>query len=142
MRNLKILLLIAGFFAATIGLQAQTQLPTSQLYTWPVAPTGTAGQLGNYLLLTGINAPRPSIHTIDVTVTGTTPATCTFRVEGSSDGSAWYGLDVTSPATNSCTSNFMESIAFKPVAYIRINLTYTQGDTTTSVIFHYTGGRP
>jgi hypothetical protein len=85
-------------------------------------------------------AARPQNYTIDASVNGTAPTACTFRVEGSSDNSTWYGLDVTAPATNSCTTAYMEHIVSKPVLYLRINLvTYTAGDGTTRVIFHYTG---
>jgi hypothetical protein len=119
----------------------QANVPSALTYTWPAAATGTAGQSGNYLIFNGTTAPRPGNYTIDVSVSGTAPATCTFRVEGSSDTVNWYGLDATAPATTSCTANFMESIAGRPVIYLRINLTYTQGDGTTKVQFHYTGGR-
>jgi len=132
---------LLGLFllAFIFGLEAQTVPPASQTYTWTAAPTGNAGQLGNYLILNGTNFSRPSNYTIDATVTGTTPAACTFRVEGSSDGTTWYGLDVTAPSTTSCTTSYMESIANRPVLYLRVFLTYTQGDTTTKVVFHWTG---
>lgn len=91
----------------------------------------------------GTGSPRPSNYTIDVSVNGTAPTACTFRVEGSSDKQTWYGLDATSPATNSCTASYMEHIALKPVYYLRINIvSYTAGDGTTSVVFHYTGATP
>lgn len=136
-KYLAILLLLAAGLAA----RAQTNVPTNLLYTWPAAATGTAGQLGNYLVFGGFSDARPGNYTLDVSVSGTTPAACTFRIEGSSDGTNWYGLDTTAPATTSCTASFMESIAYRPVFYLRVNLTYTQGDSTTKVVFHYTGGR-
>jgi len=133
------------FVLAAIGwiqpAAAQKVIDSSLSYTWPAAVTGTSGQMGQFIVLSGTNAPRPGNYTIDVSVSGTTPSTCTFRVEGSSDASNWYGLDVTSPSTNSCTANYMESITNRPVQFIRINLTYTQGDATTKVVFHFTGGR-
>lgn len=138
-RFVSVLALAIGFALVS---HAQTPAPTAQTYTWAAVPTGNAGQLGNYIALTGLNAPRPSIHTVDVTVSGTTPSVCTFRVEGSADASAWYGLDTTSPTTTSCTASFMESIVNRPVQFLRIFVTFTQGDATTSVIFHWTGGRP
>lgn len=140
MRKRICLLFLAVAFTGAV-VRAQTNIPTNLLFTWPAATTGTAGQLGNYLVFGGFSDPRPSNYTLDVSVSGTAPATCTFRIEGSSDGTNWYGLDVTAPATTSCTASFMESIANRPVLYLRVNLTYTQGDSTTKVVFHYTGGR-
>ena len=138
-RALLILILAAAGFIRPAA--SQKIVDSTLQYDWPAATTGTAGQLGQWIGFSGTSAPRPGNYTIDVAVTGTTPATCTFRVEGSDDASTWFGLDVTSPATTSCTSNFMESITDRPVRFLRINLTYTQGDATTKVLFHYTGGR-
>lgn len=136
----KVLLsIVLAFTAIAAPAFAQTAVPSSQLYTWAAAPTGTAGQLGNYLILNGLTG-RPNNYAMDVTVTGTAPATCTFRTEASSDLVAWYGVDAVSPATVSCTANLMEWLTAKPARYLRINLTYTQGDATTKVVFHYTGG--
>lgn len=136
----RIFALLAVIALAAGIASAQTPVPPNLAYTW-TATTGTAGQLGNYLTFTGSSTTRPSNYTIDVSVSGTAPAACTFRVEGSSDGSVWYGLDVTSPSTTSCTSSYMESIISRPVLYLRVYLTYTQGDATTVVKFHYTGKR-
>lgn len=136
---------IKSFFATAILCVAvlafgQTQISQSLLYAWS-SPTGT-GQLGNYIIFNGNTTPRPGNYSIDWSLSGTAPSACTFRVEGSFDGVNWYGLDTTSPATTSCTTSNMESIAYKPVNFLRINLvTYTAGDGTTQVIFHYTGGR-
>lgn len=138
----RILLLLAALAVFTGLSKAQTPVPGNLTYTWPAATTGTSNaQLGKYLILSGTSSQRPNNYTLDVSVNGTTPNTCTFRVEGSSDGAIWYGLDVTSPSTTSCTSSFMESIANRPVQYLHIILTYTQGDATTSVVFHFTGAR-
>ena len=119
---------------------AQVNVPASLAYAWPAA-SGT-GQLGQTLTFNGTTAPRPGNYTIDASVSGTAPTACTFRVEGSFDGVTWYGLDQTAPASTSCTTSFMEHIVSKPVLNLRINLvTYTAGDGTTQVVFHYTGGR-
>lgn len=138
---MRILRLIFATLLVTsaVAVHAQSVVSSAKTYDWAAATTGTAGQLGQYLVLNGLNSPRPANYTIDVTVSGTAPSVCTFRVEGSSDASAWYGVDVSSPSTNSCTANFMEHIASRPVRFLRINLTYTQGDTTSKVVFHYTG---
>jgi hypothetical protein len=115
---------------------AQTQIPQNLTYTFPAVTSAvplTVLQFSN-------QGARPSNYTIDASVNGTVPTACTFRVEGSSDNATWYGLDVTSPATNSCTVAYMEHIVSKPVLYLRINVvSYTAGDGTTRVIFHYTG---
>lgn len=139
MKRFAIFALALAAFISTA--QAQLTVPSTLQYTWPTAPTGNAGQLGSYIILNNLTQPRPGNYTIDWSVTGTAPATCTFRVEGSSDAALWYGLDVTSPSTTSCTTANMESIANRPVLYLRVFLTFTQGDATTKVIFHYTGGK-
>jgi hypothetical protein len=129
------------FVFAPITIAAQDVVPQSNVYTWASAVSGTDGQMGKYITIGNSSTPRTSNYTIDVSVSGTTPETCVFRVEGSSDGVNWYGLDKTSPSTNDCTASFMESIAYRPVLLMRIYLTYTQGDTTTKVVFHFTGGQ-
>ena len=122
---------------AAIAAQAQTSIPSSLYYTFPqVTTTGAVGAGLQF----GSASQRPSNYTIDASVTGTAPSACTFRVEGSNDNTVWYGLDQTSPATNSCTTSYMEHITSKPVLYLRINVAaYTAGDGTTKVIFHYVG---
>ena len=134
-------LLAAILLALPIALCAQATVPQSAFYTWPAAVTGTAGQMGQYITIGNSTFPRPGNYTVDASISGTAPATCTFRVEGSSDFTNWYGLDVSSPSTTSCTASFMESIAYRPVMFLRIYLTYTQGDATTKVVFHWTGGQ-
>lgn len=128
-------LLTLFLFCAALS-RAQIQAPNSLQYGFPtVTASGplTPLQFSN-------QAYRPAIYTIDASVFGTAPSACTFRVEGSSDNLVWYGLDVTSPSTNSCTTGIMEHIANKPVLYLRINIVaYTAGDGTTRVVFHYTG---
>lgn len=138
MKRLLFLVVLAVLGAAPCG--AQVEMPATQFYTW--SPLAASGQVGSYLVLGSQGESRPSNYTIDWSVSGTTPVACTFRVEGSSDGVNWYGLDVTSPSTTSCTSSGMESISSRPVFYLRINaVSYTKGDNTTSIVFHWTGGR-
>jgi len=134
-----VVLLIAGL--CSIGAQ-QVNPISGVTYDW-AAVSGT-GQLGGYLYQyqNGITSGS-SNFTIDWGVTGTAPSACTFRVEGSSDAVAWTGLDATAPLADSapCTSSNLLSIAYKPARFIRINIvTYTAGDSTTKVIFHYTRG--
>lgn len=119
------------------------QVPTTNggsFYEW--GKVTDTGQVGSYL----VQPPLPfipSVFTIDWSVAGTAPAACTYRIEGSSDGTNWYGLDVTAPDSNSvaCTSSNMIHIVNRPVRYLRVYIVaYTAGDATTSVKFHYTAG--
>lgn len=122
-------------FTAALA-QAQTQIPNTLVYAFQ--PVTSATPLT--VLQFSNQAYRPSNYTIDVSAFGTAPTACTFRVEGSNDNSVWYGLDTTAPATTSCTASFMEHIVSKPVLFLRINIvSYTAGDGTTSLIFHYVG---
>lgn len=139
----RIILALVLFMLAAVGVShAQTTPPRLQ-YTWsPVSTTGALGTVGvdQYLSFAGLNAGVPQYHTIDWEVSGTAPSLCTFRIEGSSDTVHWYGLDVSSPATESCTSSNMIHIPFKPIRAIRVIIvSYTAGDGTTSVVFNYTG---
>jgi hypothetical protein len=123
---------------------AQQVAPVNLLYAWS-SPTGP-GQVGQYLEFSygGTGSVRPGNYTIDWSISGTTPTACTLEVQGSYDGINWYWLDGsgTSPTPASCVTSNMESIAFKPVLYLRVYLvTYTPGDTTTRVLFHFTGGQ-
>ncbi len=130
--------ILAFFIFAGLLCFAQTQPSSALFYSWS-SPT-TTGQLGNYLVFNGVTAPRPGNYTIDWSISGTAPSACTFRIEGSSDNVNWFGLDTTSPSTTSCTTSGMESIAYKPVLYLRVNIvSWTTGGGT--IIFHYTGGR-
>lgn len=137
---MKRLFIVVLLFCVPALSQVTTSDGKSQ-YDW-AAVSGT-GQLGSYLVQP--SAPYvPSIVTIDWSVSGTAPSACTFRVEGSSDGSSWFGLDATAPAANTvpCTSSNMIHIADRPVRKVRIYIvSYTAGDATTSVKFHYTAGR-
>jgi hypothetical protein len=132
-----------ALLALTLPCLGQTNAPNNLQYSWaPTSSSSSPGQIGQYLVFNGLAVPRPASYTIDWSDNGTAPSVCTFRVEGSSDGTHWYGLDVTSPTTTSCTTSGMESIAYRPVLFLRINLVaYTQGDSTTAVTFSYTGGR-
>jgi hypothetical protein len=129
-------------FVLLFGALCNAQdIPTqSLLYNW-VTPT-TTGQLGKYIILVNNQVPSTSNYSLSWSLSGTAPAACTFRLEGSYDNVNWFGLDTTSPASTSCTTSNMESIAYKPVYYLRVNIvTWTNGDATTKVIFQYTGAR-
>lgn len=131
-KSIMVLILCAAAFC-----HAQDLAPTSVLvYKWP--QPSTTGQLGKYIIFNGVSAPGN--YTIDWSISGGAPSACTFRVEGSNDAVNWFGLDTTSPATTSCTTSNLESIAYKPVLYLRINIvTWTAGSGT--IAFHFLGGR-
>jgi hypothetical protein len=131
--------LIAGLFLFSSNYVESQAVPSQPLlYAWQT-PTGT-GQLGQYIILVQNQKPASGNYTIDWSLSGTAPVACTFRVEGSFDNVNWFGLDTTSPSSTSCTTSNMESIAYKPVFYLRINIvTWTNGDATTKAIFHFTG---
>ena len=140
MKGLAVLVaLIAGLFLFGGNYAAAQDTPSQALlYTWQT-PAGT-GQLGKYIILVQNQKPASGNYTIDWSLSGTAPVACTFRVEGSFDNVNWFGLDTTSPASTSCITSNMESIAYKPVFYLRINIvTWTNGDATTKAIFHFTG---
>lgn len=130
---------LALLMAAPASPQVTAQ--ASLAYAWtPTNSSTTTGQLGSYLILDNSKSPRPSTYNVDFTVAGTTPGACTFHAQGSSDGVNWYNLDGGSAV--SCTASGNEFIVQKPVLFLRINLaTFTAGDSTTVVTFHYTGGR-
>jgi hypothetical protein len=74
----------------------------------------------------------PANHTISTKVTGT-PSACDFVVEGSSDGTLWYGIS----ASHSCTANSMFHIAYKPVRFLRVRVVDLTG--TASLAYQWTG---
>jgi hypothetical protein len=120
---------------------AQTTVPSGLVWTFtPVTNASTTGQLGNYVILNGLNAPRPGNYTVDWTLTGTAFATCTFNAQGSTDAVNWYFVDSGTPV--SCAASGNEFVVTKPVLYLRINIVaLTGGDGTSKLVFHYVGGR-
>lgn len=132
---MKRFLSIAFFLALGLQASAQVQALPALTFTWPKVTT--TGQVGSSLQFSNSNAPRPGTYTIDFAVTGTVPTACTVTPQGSSDLVNWFPL-VTTPAA--CTATGSIFVTGEPVLYLRINAnTYTAGDGTTSVIFHYTG---
>ena len=135
-----IALFVGLLFSTVQNTQAQDVPSQALLYQW-TTPT-TTGQLGKYIILVQNQSPSSGNYTIDWSLSGTSPSACTFRVEGSFDGVNWYGLDTTSPATTSCATSGMESLAYKPVYYLRINVvTWATGDSTTVAHFQFTGAK-
>jgi hypothetical protein len=141
----KILFAYLAFICTVLPAAAQYAPPLLQ-YAWsaPVSVVGPLGVLGTdqYLNFGVLQTGLPVFHTISYAVTGTAPTVCTFRVEGSLDYKNWTSLDVTAPATESCTTGGMFHIPYKPVRGLRINVVaYTAGDGTTSVVFNYAGAK-
>ena len=142
MRQLKTILTWLGLALLYSGVAlAQTNVSSGLVANFtPVTNATTTGQLGSYLVLNGTNAPRPGNYTVDWTATGTAFTTCTFNAQGSSDGTNWYYVDVSSPVV--CTASGNEFVTAKPVLYLRINVVaLTGGDATSKIVFHFVGGR-
>lgn len=138
---MKKMLLLFVFLAAVPAFAQVAPTDGKSSYDWATAVSAT-GALGSYVDQT-LLPQVPRAVSIDWTVSGTAPSACTFRVEGSADGTSWFGLDATSPAADpvACTASNMVSIVDRPVRKIRVVIvTYTAGDGTTSVKFHYTAG--
>jgi hypothetical protein len=132
---------VGSIIAFAIPVIPQTLVPSNLQSTFtPVTNATTTGQLGNYIILNGITAPRPGTYTVDWTLSGTALSTCTFNAQGSSDGVNWYYVDNSSPV--SCTASGNEFVTSKPVLYLRINIVaISGGDGTTKLVFHFVGGR-
>lgn len=74
-------------------------------------------------------------HTANLVVTGA-PTGCTYRLQGSRDGTNWFnisGTDIT------CTASAVASYANFPAQYVRGNLLTLTGGTTPSVTLQYIG---
>lgn len=109
---------------------AQTSLTGTQGYSWPAITNATpTGVFGNTIQF--IDLPPASTQVVSWLVTGTAPSVCTFRVEGSFNGYAWFQLDKDAPTSDSCLTSSSTSITNQLVNYIRINiLTYTPAMST------------
>jgi hypothetical protein len=129
--------------ALLLGLPAaaaQTVVGSNLQFTWTTNTTTTTGQLAKYIVFNAVTAPRPGTWGVDWTVSGTTFSACTFHAEGSSDGVNWFSLDGGTPI--SCTVNGNKFETGEPVLFMHINLvTFTRGDATSVVAFHFTGQR-
>lgn len=136
--------LLAALFL-TISAGAQVSSPsTIWHYAWPAATS--TGQVGQYIVMpTNLQSGGPSSsYTVDVYVTGTLPSVCTFEVQSSPDGVVWNTGTASLSGDQSCSSAtaLTYSFAFKPTAYLRVNIgTLTGADGTTKVQFFYTRGR-
>lgn len=74
-------------------------------------------------------------HSIGLIVTGA-PATCTYRLQGSRDGTNWFNISATDIT---CTSTTASNEANKPWPRVRGNLLTLTGGTAPTVTMHYVG---
>ena len=74
-------------------------------------------------------------HTIGLVVTGG-PSGCTYRLQGSRDGTNWFNI---SAADITCTSSTVAYEANKPFPRVRGNLLTLTGGTAPTVTLHYVG---
>jgi hypothetical protein len=74
-------------------------------------------------------------HSIGLVVTGA-PATCTYRLQGSRDGTNWFDI---SASAITCTSTILSTEANKPFPRVRGNLVTLTGGTAPTVTLHYVG---
>lgn len=109
--------------------------------------TGT-GLVGSTISYPGYLAV-PATYSVAWSNDGTAATACSYRVQGSVDGTHFYDLT----GTQSCTTNGslvlpasgstgdMLHIANKPVQYLHVYVTaFTAGDVTTAVKFQFVRG--
>lgn len=77
----------------------------------------------------------PTHHTAELIVTGG-PAACTYRLQGSVDGTTWFNI---SAADVTCTSTTVAFESNKPAKNIRGNLLTLSGGTAPTVTLKYAG---
>ncbi|MGA8762263.1 MAG: hypothetical protein WB562_05170, partial [Candidatus Sulfotelmatobacter sp.] len=121
LRSLFVILLFTAFAAAQQSKQSawhtfSPQSATGATQGWDVSFTGA------YL------------HSISLTVTGA-PSTCTYKLQGSVDGTIWMDL---SPAT-ACTSSTVFQAGPAAVNQVRGNLVSLSGGTSPTVTATYVG---
>jgi hypothetical protein len=73
-------------------------------------------------------------HTVEVVIT-TAPSVCTFQLQGSNSGQAWFSIGT----SQSCTASGMFTVAAIPVRFVRVSVTTFTG--TAPVSFYYTATR-
>lgn len=77
----------------------------------------------------------PTHHTAELIVTGA-PTGCTYRLQGSRDGTTFFNI---SASDVTCTSTTVAFEANKPTVHIRGNLLTLTGGTSPSVTLKYVG---
>jgi hypothetical protein len=91
----------------------------------------TTGATASSGLMRGI----PVAHAIELIVTGG-PATCTYRLQGTRDGTTWYNI---SASDITCTSTTISFESGKPAVSVRGNLVTLTGGTSPTVTLKYVG---
>jgi hypothetical protein len=91
-----------------------------------VGATSASGTLKNGIAIN---------HTAELVVTGA-PATCTYRLQGSRDGSTWFDI---SASAITCTTTTVAFEANKPAVQIRGNLVTLTGGTAPTITLKYIG---
>lgn len=74
-------------------------------------------------------------HSIGLVTTGA-PSGCTYRLQGSRDGTNWFNI---SASDITCTSTVLSNEASKPFPRVRGNLLTLTGGTAPTVTLHYVG---
>lgn len=83
----------------------------------------------------GLMRGIPVYHTIELIVTGG-PAACTYRLQGTRDGTTWYNI---SAADITCTATTVAFETGKPAVSVRGNLLTLSGGTSPTVTLKYVG---
>lgn len=91
----------------------------------------TTGATASSGLMRGI----PLAHAIELIVTGG-PATCTYRLQGTRDGTTWFNV---SASDITCTSTTVAFESGKPAVSVRGNLLTLTGGTSPTVTLKYIG---
>lgn len=132
-RNIALLLVLVlamiGYTVSkhTESVEAQEFQGTSHLFAAQSvtgATTGTGGLRGT-----------PVNHTIHLVVTGA-PTGCTYRLQGSRDGTTWFNI---SASDITCTTTATAFETNKPTRHVRGNLLTLTGGTAPTVRLHYIG---
>ena len=99
------------------------------------AQTAVGQTTGYAVASAGAQAGIPVNHTIELITTGA-PSGCTYRLQGSSDGTTWFNI---SAADITCTSSTVSFEANKPAKYVRGNLLTLTAGTSPTVTLKYIG---
>ena len=83
----------------------------------------------------GFDVGTASVHSIQLVVTGA-PTACTYRLQGSNDGTTWYHI---SAADITCTSSIVSFESNKPARFVRGDLKTLTGGASPTVTLHYAG---
>ena len=147
----RMVILTLALLALLVGFNAGT--PRSDSYTPPsftLFQTPLEAQAGDFrgfqktfvtqsatgaTATSGLMRGIPVWHTAELIVTGA-PATCTYRLQGSRDGTTWFNL---SAADVTCTTTTVAFESGKPAVSVRGNLLTLTGGTAPTVTLKYVG---